>query len=433
MSYSYSIFDLLCFFLIFSFLGWLLVVLTTAVLERKIINCGFVGLPFFPSCGFVMLILMMIYPSMTDDIFIFKYIAAVVVSAVVSFLAGSLSRQLSGYALWNYQEINLFAGELKPFARGLLLGLLYMTGAMLVVPLLDLAIPLIPKLVKAVVSLALTVLLLLDLLLILLSLRKNGKSEDEVAALLGNEKKLTYNLGQSISSVIWKRLDKAYPNWKQTPEEKLPVFASGFCFYKMVWVFLISSLAGDLFETVFMRIAYGSWTSRSSLVYGPFSVVWGFGAVLLTVLLHRLAQRNLFLVFLGGSVIGGVYEYSCSVFTEVFLGASFWNYSKWPGNIGGRTNVLFCLFWGVLALFWVKVCYPPLSRAVEKIPTIAGTVLTWFLVLALILDTGLTVGIMWRYGDRKNGQEPKNIVEELLDENYPDSFVKHRWRNLKLP
>ena len=27
--------------------------------------------------------------------------------------------------------------------------------------------------------------------------------------------------------------------------------------------------------------------SRSSLLYGPFSIVWGFGAVILTALLYR--------------------------------------------------------------------------------------------------------------------------------------------------
>ena len=70
--------------------------------------------------------------------------------------------------------------------------------------------------------------------------------------------------------------------------------------------------------------------SRSSVIYGTFSIVWGFGAVILTVVLQRLAGKEDRYIFLAGSVLGGVYEYLCSVFTEIFLGTTFWDYSDMP-------------------------------------------------------------------------------------------------------
>ena len=96
--------------------------------------------------------------------------------------------------------------------------------------------------------------------------------------------------------------------------------------------------------------------SRSSVIYGTFSIVWGFGAVILTVVLQRLAGKEDRYIFLAGSVLGGVYEYLCSVFTEIFLGTTFWDYSDMPFNIGGRTNLLYCIFWGLLSVVWVKMC-----------------------------------------------------------------------------
>ena len=63
-------------------------------------------------------------------------------------------------------------------------------------------------------------------------------------------------------------------------------FAQGYNLYKLIWIFLISSFIGACIEIVWCYFAMGKLMSRSSLLYGQFSVVWGFGCVLLTILLH---------------------------------------------------------------------------------------------------------------------------------------------------
>ena len=57
--------------------------------------------------------------------------------------------------------------------------------------------------------------------------------------------------------------------------------------YWVFWLFLIAGVAGDLVEIVFWLVTRGELTSRSSLIYGQFSIVWGAGAVLLTLVFHR--------------------------------------------------------------------------------------------------------------------------------------------------
>ncbi len=426
---EYSVIDLFTYFLIYSFLGWVVLILISAVRDKKLHNCGFFGLPFRLSSGFTMILLILIYPRISDDLFLIKYLDALVLSAAVQFFAGTLARWVSGHHLWQYQEENLFSGDRISFFVGLIEGLLFMTGGLLVQPLLGFVIPLVPVPVKGVFCVILYAILLADLLLILQALRRK-RTDTEVDALLNDEEKWTYNLEQKISSRIWRRLDKSYPDWDHTPREKLPAFAPGYGLYKMIWVFFAAALIGDLVETVFVGLHSGHWMNRSSLVFGPFSVVWGFGAVLLTALLHRLAQKRTIFVFLGGCVIGGAYEYTMSVFSEVFLHSTFWDYSNMPGNIGGRTNLLFCFFWGLLGLIWVKWCYPLMSRWIEKIPVIAGTVLTWVLLVAFVADAGLTVAVMSRYTQRQNDTKAANYVEEYLDENYPDQWVENRWPNM---
>lgn len=173
--------------------------------------------------------------------------------------------------------------------------------------------------------------------------------------------------------------------------------------------------------------------SRSSVLYGPFSFVWGAGAALLTVALRHLAKKNDRYVFAAGFLIGGVYEYSCSVLTEALFGTVFWDYSEMPLNIGGRTNALFCFFWGTLAVIWVKEIYPRMSGLIESLPHLPGKILTWALLAFMSCNALLTMAAVLRYGAREIDQEPANRFEAFLDERYPDAFMEKRWRNMKAP
>ena len=73
--------------------------------------------------------------------------------------------------------------------------------------------------------------------------------------------------------------EKAYPNIEkeriiqaEEPKKESKVFAEGCCFYKIIGLFFIGAFLGDVTETIFCRITAGRWMSRSSVVYGPFSI-----------------------------------------------------------------------------------------------------------------------------------------------------------------
>ena len=101
-----------------------------------------------------------------------------------------------------------------------------------------------------------------------------------------------------------------------------------------------------------------------------------------------------------------------------------------PLNIGGRTNVLYCIFWGLLAVAWIKVLYPPMSKGIEKIPALLGKVITWVIIFFLACDGLLTAAAMLRYTDRQNNPEPKNVAEAFLDDTYDDDWMEHHWPNM---
>ena len=195
-------------------------------------------------------------------------------------------------------------------------------------------------------------------------------------------------------------------------------------------MFLISALLGDIIETFWCGLVDGEWMNRSSVLYGPFSFVWGLGAVVLTVTLQGLAEKSDRYIFLAGFLVGGAYEYLCSVFTELVFGTVFWDYSDMPLNIGGRTNVLFCFFWGVLAVVWIKMIYPPMSKGIESLPALAGKIATWIVVFVMACNALLTSSAMLRYSTRPIQPEPANAFEEFIDRQYGDARMEARWPNM---
>ena len=158
---------------------------------------------------------------------------------------------------------------------------------------------------------------------------------------------------------------------------------------------MVGAFLGDLVETVFCRLTAGVWMSRSSLVWGPFSVVWGLALALTTVLLRQNQDKSDRYLFVFGTVMGGVYEYVCSAVTELLFGTVFWDYSKFKFNLGGRINLLYCFFWGM-----------------------AVNMVTSSLALA-------------RYDARTSGVPAANAVETYLDAHFDNARMERIYPNAK--
>lgn len=207
-------------------------------------------------------------------------------------------------------------------------------------------------------------------------------------------------------------------------------FARGTGYYKLFWVFFLASFLGAATETLFMLLTRGELQNRSGVVYGPFSLVWGMGAVLFTVCFHRLAGRRDLLIFLAGTVLGGAYEYFCSWVQEALFGACFWDYSHVPLNLNGRVSLLYSMFWGVAAVIWVKDLYPRLCRVIGRIPNRWGKPLTWALTLFMVWNVLVSAAALGRWDQRQMGVPPRNAVEVFLDRHFPDKRMRRNYSTL---
>lgn len=143
-------------------------------------------------------------------------------------------------------------------------------------------------------------------------------------------------------------------------------------------------------ETLFCRVTAGVWMSRSSLVWGPFSVVWGLALVMAAVLLRGSEERSDRSIFLFGFVMGGAYEYICSAVGELLFGVIFWDYSGFKFNLGGRVNLLYCFFWGIAAVVWIRYGYPLVAKLMANLKKHILPWMTVVLTVFMAVNMGLS-------------------------------------------
>lgn len=426
---GYTNLELFAYFIVYSFLGWMIEVGIVAVKDRRFRNRGFINLPFCAMYGVMMDILIVSWTNMVNHN-IFKFIYAFIVFVVVQSIAEFFTRRICKRMMLTFEDITPYNGQWA----NLVVALLFAMGLWIVVevfhPFVFMFLRILPKTIVQIGCLSIGILLGLDLLLTTCVVIKKYANRVE-AVYLEKQEETSDKLNGRIYNSIWNRLEKAYPNMEQNETlENTYVFAQGICLDKMIWVFLTSAFLGDLIEMVYCRIVGGAWMSRSSVLYGSFSIVWGMGAVLLTLVLSRFAEKEDRYIFLIGALIGGVYEYVCSLFTEIFLGTVFWDYSWMPFHIGGRTNLLYMIFWGILSVAWIKLCYPKLSWLIEKLPALQGKIVTWILIVFMMGNALISAMAMVRYTQRKEGIEARNVIEAFIDSTYEDSLIEKVWPNM---
>ena len=206
-------------------------------------------------------------------------------------------------------------------------------------------------------------------------------------------------------------------------------FAQGMTFYKLFWVFFIGCFAGVVLETIYCLIQRGHYESRVGLIYGPFNLVYGIGALCLSGALYQFRNRGRVFSFVGGFVVGSVVEYACSWFQEVCFGSTSWDYSNMPYNLNGRICLLYSIFWGILGIFWIKDIYPRMAKWILKIPNKVGKPLTWVLLMFMVFNSVMTLFTSLRWTARREGVEPRNAFEAYLDEHYPDERMQKIFAN----
>ena len=207
-------------------------------------------------------------------------------------------------------------------------------------------------------------------------------------------------------------------------------FAQGLTFYKLFWVFFIGCFVGVVVEIIWCMITKGHYESRTGLIYGPFNLVYGFGAALLSACLYRFRNRSKIFSFAGGLITGSVVEYVCSWVQEMIFGTTSWDYSNLPFNLNGRICRMYSLLWGLLGVFWVKSLYPRMAKWILKIPNRAGKILTWVLTAFFIFNAVVTCIAVYRWSARLSGVPANDAFWQFIDARFTNERMQRIFANM---
>lgn len=402
-------------YLVYSFLGWVGETVVATAKGRRFTNRGVASGPFcfvYGTAG--VLITIGLNDQRTSLAALF--FGSMIYATVVEWLTAKLLERIHHRRWWDYSDKKFNLDGYVCLQYSLLWGLLGMAAVRWGNDLLfRLCAHLPPLLFHAVVwvGMALAVLDQISAMVVVSRYANRHPRLEQLNRELGRGSE---RLRQKITASVEKRIQRAYPAAARpeptTSAEKQLSLAD------LLWLFVIGAFLGDVVETIFCRITAGVWMSRSSLVWGPFSVVWGLALVLAAILLRGGEQKSESRIFWFGVILGGAYEYVCSAVTELLFGTVFWDYSGFKFNLGGRINLLYCFFWGFAAIAWFKVLFPPISACIEKLPPRGGRVLTWALCIFMAADIAVSSAALVRYNDRLNGVPASNSVEVYLDGHY---------------
>lgn len=190
---------------------------------------------------------------------------------------------------------------------------------------------------------------------------------------------------------------------------------AGLSIYFILMDFYIFAFAGWIYECTFVFLRDRKFVNRGFLV-GPILPLYGFGAVLVYVLLRPFSEIAS-LLYIMGMVIATVIEYITSWLLEVVFHAKWWDYSKEPYNFQGRIALIPSLFWGILSLLMFDVLQPVASFIMGKIPEDIGRILLVIFLLLTVVDVAYTVITTFNFRKQlENLYEFRKELEYFLQE-----------------
>lgn len=137
-------------------------------------------------------------------------------------------------------------------------------------------------------------------------------------------------------------------------------------------IFFVFSFVGFLFEN-FINIFFND-NFNSGILYGPWTFIYGIGALLVVVLNKFLAQYHLkkwqevLIFYIGITILMTMVEFGGGMLIETIFHRTYWDYTNMRFNYGKYICLEVSLLWGLLATMINYFALPWVNNVVKKIP-----------------------------------------------------------------
>ena len=214
-------------------------------------------------------------------------------------------------------------------------------------------------------------------------------------------------------------------------------------YFNLFWVFFVCSVLGLILEEVWHMVVVdpGVYQDRAGMLFGPFSPIYGFGAVLMTMALNRFYKKNPLIIFLVSALIGAAFEVFVGWFMQTSFGVVSWSYSHirlfgMPDPIavltGGRTCTPFACMWGLGGLIWIKVLLPRLLKLINMIPWKRRYSATVILTAVMLIDGVMTLQSLDYWYQRVNGTVRNIPVAQFYDKHFDNEYMENRFQSMTM-
>lgn len=280
MQYTFT--DLIWLFFIYSFAGWCLEVCYAAVHRKGFVNRGFVNSPVCPIYGFSAVLFALFLPELTESPF-FLFLGDMLLASMLEYATGMLMEKIFRKKLWDYSQIKYNLGGYICLRYSLLWGILALGTMLFLNPMLCELLGRIPGPITLALQWLGIGLLLLDFITTSMAVLGMKISAGRISRLSREMHHTSRLLENKLTTLVQKRMEKSFPSIdreqiasdsaEKSRKKEKAVFAEGCSFYKLAALFFIGAFLGDITETIFCLLTTGILMSRSSVVYGPFSIV----------------------------------------------------------------------------------------------------------------------------------------------------------------
>lgn len=485
--------ELILLYFAYSFLGWCVETILASLIRKRFRNRGFAAIPFCMMYGTMGIAVTIVFKDLRRSV-VLLFVGCALLCTLIQWITGLILEHMGGGKWWNYTRLPLNINGYIALPVSAVLGGIGTLAVLFINDVLVGFFRLFPQLLQDVIIWILVVVAVMDVLISMLSILHLGKKLP-VRKWSKRARRFSDSIGNRISGYVKKRIAAAYPmafalaeewdNWGgagqgadsgvkgadadgkgadgsgekgpgadrsgaegirldgsggkgtsmdrpiQGGPAKEPDLSGHVSHLEIFWLFFVGALLGDGVETIFMWITRGRWMSRSSLVWGSFSVVWGLAVGVVSALLFRDRKRSDSYLFLVGTLMGGTYEYLCSVFTELVFGAVFWDYKHIPFNIGGRVNLLYCFFWGIAAVIWIRLAFPLIHKVLTAFLRWERRIISSFAILFMIANIIISCFALIRYDERSRNIEAGNKIAVYMDKIYNDEMMRRKYPGAK--
>ena len=161
---------------------------------------------------------------------------------------------------------------------------------------------------------------------------------------------------------------------------------------KLFMMFLIYSFSGWIIEVIGELIKSKKFVNRGFLI-GPICPVYGFGAILITILLSHYSN-DYFVIFGLSIILCGVLEYFTSYILEKLFNARWWDYSNERFNIKGRICLDNLLLFGIAGIVIISFINPFLNKILDSLPKNIMNIVFYITFITFIIDTIVSLSII---------------------------------------